>query len=126
MVVLGRNRDFHSMLDPDSQNQPVDPKTQAERPIFEVFSKKGEAEYRSAMQEVGPYLTLGIQMAMFIAVCAGIGYWIDTPESSPLWTGIGAGFGAVFGLVYFLMAVTRLSKEQDRRAQQRKAKESST
>lgn len=104
---------------PDSAPSPsedLSPKAQAEQPIFDVFSKKGEVEYRSAMQEVGPYLTLGIQMAMVIGVCAAIGYWLDSNyDSTPLWTGILSAFGAVAGLAYFLLAVTRLGREQEAR-----------
>lgn len=76
--------------------------------------KKGGDEMQKAMEETGPYLTLGIQLAMFIALMAGAGYYVDKlNHSSPLWTGLLSGAGAVMGLTYFIMTALRLSKEEE-------------
>lgn len=71
------------------------------------------AEYRKAMQENAPYLTLGIQMALTIAVFAGLGWWLDKQYGTSLWIGICSGFGAVAGLGYFLLVVLRMEKKKE-------------
>jgi hypothetical protein len=93
------------------------PKEQAERPIFEIpGGKDGPSDEKSqAMKEVGPYLTLGFQLAMFVAIGAGVGWYLDKGKDSSFWTGILAGAGAVAGLIYFLVAVTRLEKESQKK-----------
>ncbi len=73
-----------------------------------------DEEYQKAMRESGPYMTLGIQMAMTIVFFTGIGYLLDRSfGTSPTWTAILAGSGAVFGLTYFLVTVLRLSKKEE-------------
>jgi hypothetical protein len=90
------------------------PKEQAERKIFQMPGTQKEAEDKGqAMKEVGPYLTLGFQLAMFVALGAGLGWYLDTGKGSSFWTGILAGAGAVAGLVYFLTAVMRMEKKNE-------------
>ena len=72
------------------------------------------AEQQKAIREVGPYMTLGIQMALSILVFCGIGYWLDhTFHTSPMWTTILTVFGAISGLAYFLVIVIQLSKKAE-------------
>jgi len=91
----------------------------AERKASEpIFGSKGRssdegAEYRKAMQENAPYLTLGIQMALTIAAFAGLGWWLDKQNGTSLWIGICSGFGAVAGLGYFLLVVLRMEKKNE-------------
>ena len=88
----------------------------ASEPLFGVGSKPNdEAEYRKAMQENGPYLTLGIQMALTMAAFAGLGWWLDKQNGTSFWIGICSGFGAVAGLGYFLLVVLRLEKKNDKK-----------
>lgn len=88
-------------------------KEQAERPIFDMpGNHKGKDDHSSAMKEVGPYITLGFQLALFIAIGVAIGWYMDKDTDSSFWTGILAGAGAVMGMVYFLVAVSRLEKKQ--------------
>lgn len=82
-------------------------------PIFGSSRSKDDAEYRKAMQENAPYLTLGIQLAGTIAVGAAIGWWIDKNNGTNLWLGICAGLGAFFGLGYFILTVLRLDKKEE-------------
>ncbi len=72
-----------------------------------------DSEYRKAMQENAPYLTLGIQMALTIAAFAGLGWWLDKQNGTSFWIGICSGFGAVAGLGYFLLVVLRLEKKNE-------------
>lgn len=84
-----------------------------------LFGKSGPiddgAEYRKAMQENAPYLTLGIQMALTIAAFAGLGWWLDKQNGTSLWIGICSGFGAVAGLGYFLLVVLRMEKKKEKK-----------
>lgn len=92
------------------------PKEQAEHPIIKLPGSHDSSDDKSqAMKEVGPYLTLGFQLAMFVAIGAGIGWYIDKDSGSSFWTGILAGAGAVMGLVYFLVSVMRLEKNSQKK-----------
>ena len=86
----------------------------ASPPLFGAGkSSDDSAEYRKAMQENAPYLTLGIQMALTIAAFAGLGWWLDKHFGTSLWIGICSGFGAVAGLGYFLLVVLRMEKKKE-------------
>ncbi|MEP7235087.1 MAG: AtpZ/AtpI family protein [Ignavibacteriota bacterium] len=73
-----------------------------------------DSEYRKAMQENAPYLTLGVQMAFTIVAFAGLGWWLDKHYGTNYWIGICSGFGAVAGLGYFLLVVLRMEKKRDK------------
>jgi F0F1-type ATP synthase assembly protein I len=87
---------------------------EATHQIDQLKKTKEAEEYQEAMKESGPYLTLGIQLAVSIAAFAGIGYWIDSANgTSPKWLGIFSGAGAVVSLFYFIFTVLRLSKIEE-------------
>lgn len=71
---------------------------------------RDEKDYREAMQQNAPYLTLGIQMAFTVALGAGIGWWLTDRTGNSLWLGLCAGLGAVMGLGYFILVVLRMEK----------------
>jgi hypothetical protein len=72
------------------------------------------AEQQKAMREMGPYMTLGIQLALTILVFFGIGYWLDNRfQAGNLWRVICTGFGAFASLVYFIVTVMRLTKNEE-------------
>ncbi len=98
---------------PERPESSETPKQQAEHPIFAVpkADMKG-GDRNKAMQEVGPYLTLGFQMAMFVGIGLAIGWYIDKDSGSSFWMGILAAVGAGAGLVYFLMTVMKMEKEK--------------
>jgi F0F1-type ATP synthase assembly protein I len=86
---------------------PEDLKTSAQREV---------AEQQKALQETGPYMTLGIQLVLTILIFFGIGYWLDQHfKTGSLWTAIFAGFGAFSSLTYFIVTVIRLQKQDDLR-----------
>ena len=87
----------------------------ASRPIVQFGSQADSEAYQKAMRESGPYLTLGIQMAVSIAAFTGIGYWIDSATGSNIWLGIMAGAGAVLSLVFFLVSVIKLSQRDEKK-----------
>jgi F0F1-type ATP synthase assembly protein I len=89
-------------------------KEEATHQIDQLKKTKEAEDYQEAMKESGPYLTLGIQLAISIAAFAGIGYWIDSASgTSPKWLGIFSGAGAVVSLFYFIFTVLRLSKIEE-------------
>jgi hypothetical protein len=90
----------------------------ASKPIFGSHSRKqddDEAEYRKALRENAPYLTLGFQMAITIALGALIGWWIEGPDGTGLGIGLGAGIGSILGLGYFLKTVLMMEKKNARK-----------
>ena len=93
---------------------PEDLKTRAQRDI---------AEQQKAMREIGPYMTLGIQLTLTILAFFGLGYWLDnTYHSGSLWRAVCTGFGAISSLVYFVVTVMRLSKLEEIRASSKETK----
>ncbi|MDP4199756.1 MAG: AtpZ/AtpI family protein [Bacteroidota bacterium] len=72
------------------------------------------AEQQKAMREMGPYMTMGIQLVLTILAFFGLGYWLDsTHHSGSLWRVVCTGFGAFAGLTYFVLTVLRLSKNDE-------------
>ena len=83
-------------------------------------------EQRKVMQETGPYMTLGIQLALTMVLFYVVGAWIDRQNGGgALWTAVLSGFGAVSGVIYFILTVTQLGKQEEERARARKLKASS-
>jgi len=66
---------------------------------------------QSAMQQVAPYLTLGVQLAATVVACGALGWWIDTMAvSEPIGLVSGVALGSVVGLVQFIRTVLRLTR----------------
>ncbi|HEX5316861.1 MAG TPA: AtpZ/AtpI family protein [Candidatus Kapabacteria bacterium] len=75
------------------------------------------ADQQKAMQETGPYLTLGIQLVLTILIFFGIGDWLDHHfHTTPLWIAIFTTFGAIGSLTYFIVTVLNLQKNSDNKA----------
>jgi F0F1-type ATP synthase assembly protein I len=92
----------------------------ATQSVLKTTSARDAAEQQQVMQETGPYLTLGIQLALSIAAFFGIGYWLDHHfHTGGLWTAIFTGFGACSSLAYFIIIVLRLSKKEETKSRQK-------
>ncbi len=76
--------------------------------------EEARRQYQTALRENAPYLTLGMQMALTIALGAGIGWWVDRSTGSSIWLGIGAGIGAVAGMGYFILIVLQMEGKAKR------------
>lgn len=77
-------------------------------------NKRDIAQQAKIMREVGPYLTLGIQLALTVLIFCGIGYWLDKHfNTAPLWIAIFTTFGSISSMVYFILTVIRLQKKSD-------------
>lgn len=87
--------------------------TGPENPFLKNASREA-AEQQKVLRETGPYMTLGIQLALSLAAFFGIGYWLDhTYHTGSLWTAIFSAFGAVSSLAYFIVTVIQLSKKEE-------------
>ncbi len=65
-------------------------------------------------KDFGPFLTMGLQLAISVVVFFFIGYWLDGKfGTSPWFTIGGAALGATGGLIKFLREATRLGKKAD-------------
>ncbi len=69
---------------------------------------------RNVFLDFGPFLTLGIQLALSIVVFFFLGKWLDGRfNTSPWLMFIGLLFGAVGGMVKFITSVMKLGQQQD-------------
>jgi F0F1-type ATP synthase assembly protein I len=72
-------------------------------------------------KEFGPFLTLGIQLAITVVVCFFIGRWLDSVFNTAPWLMIaGLALGITGGLMSFFRTAIAAGKEQDREAAERK------
>ena len=68
-----------------------------------------------AMQQLGEYSTLGIQMVGTIILFGGLGWWADHSLNTKPWGMlIGCLIGIGGGLFSFIRAVQRANKEADK------------
>ena len=76
---------------------------------------------RSWMASVGPFLTLGLQLAVSVVAMFFLGRWLDQKFGTEPWLMIvGLALGATAGFINFFKTVITLGKEQDREASERK------
>jgi ATP synthase protein I len=69
----------------------------------------------------GPYLTLGLQLAITVVVFFFIGRWLDGKFGTDPWLMLaGLALGVTGGLTAFLKKVIALGKEEDRETEERK------
>jgi F0F1-type ATP synthase assembly protein I len=77
-------------------------------------NKKRE-EIHGTLREIGPYLTLGFQLAAAIIVFYFIGNWIDKHYGiAPMGTLIGTAVGMIGGFIKFFKSVASLIADEDR------------
>ena len=63
-------------------------------------------------RDVGPYLTLGIQLAAAVVFFFLIGWWLDTRMgTSPTFELIGLSLGFVGGMIKFFRSAAEMSKK---------------
>jgi F0F1-type ATP synthase assembly protein I len=69
----------------------------------------------------GPYLTLGLQLAITVVVFFFLGRWLDGKFGTDPWLMLaGLAVGVTGGLAAFLMKAIALGKEEDRETEERK------
>ena len=88
------------------------------RPIFAHVFIDGVPRVQSknsAMQQIAPYLSLGVQLASTVLVCGAVGYWADIKlGSTPVGVLSGVVIGSVVGMIQFFRTVQRLAKSAQR------------
>jgi F0F1-type ATP synthase assembly protein I len=73
--------------------------------------------------ELGPFLTLGLQLAIAVVVFLFLGRWLDQKFGTTPWlTLAGAAIGIAGGLIKFLRTALRLGKDADREMHKRREK----
>jgi len=73
-----------------------------------------DLEAGRAYREVGPYLNLGLQLALTVVIFFLLGWWLDSHyNTSPLFQLVGAFVGVVGGMTKFLKSVVELSKKEE-------------
>ena len=66
------------------------------------------------MKTVGPFLTLGIQLALGVVVLFFAGRWLDQKLGTSPWLMLAGIFvGAVGGIIKFVMTAMEIGKEED-------------
>ena len=69
----------------------------------------------------GPYLTLGLQLAITVVVFCFLGRWLDGKFGTEPWLMLaGLALGVTGGLAAFLIKAIALGKEEDRETEERK------
>jgi F0F1-type ATP synthase assembly protein I len=72
--------------------------------------------------EFGPFLTLGIQLAIAVVMFFFLGRWLDSLLGTTPWLMIGGLFlGTVGGLIHFFRTAVALGKQQDEEAREQRA-----
>ena len=68
-----------------------------------------------SLREIAPLLGLGMQFAMTIVLCVGLGYWVDSHYGVKPWGTLGGGvFGIAAGFYHFLKTVLRHDGKGDK------------
>lgn len=69
---------------------------------------------KNVLSDFGPFLTLGLQLAISVVAFFFIGYWLDSKLGTSPWCTIGGAFlGAAGGLIKFLKEAMALGKQAD-------------
>jgi F0F1-type ATP synthase assembly protein I len=69
----------------------------------------------------GPYLTLGMQLAVTVVVFFFVGRWLDGKFGTDPWLMLaGLAVGVAGGLAAFLLKAFALGREEDRETEERK------
>ncbi len=69
--------------------------------------------FNKSMKESGPYLNLGIQLALPIVLFFFVGKWIDDSYGTKPWWMVGfTFFGFVVGFYNFIKVVIKLNKKK--------------
>jgi ATP synthase protein I len=79
---------------------------------------------RTWAQSFGPYLTMGIQLALAVVVFFFVGRWLDGKLGTAPWLMLaGLLVGIAGGMIKFLRAAVALGKEANRDAEKERAHE---
>lgn len=81
----------------------------------DVGKKRPDSTSKSVARDFGPFLTMGLQLAISVIVFFFIGYWLDGKFGTAPWcTVVGAFVGVAGGLIKFLREAIALGKQADK------------
>ena len=98
--------------------------TRVYNPTSEHMDMPGEIKPRGGpggnrARDFGPFLTLGLQLALSVVVFFFVGRWLDQWLGTTPWLMIaGLTLGSVGGFIHFFRTVIALGKEEDRKAEE--------
>ncbi|MGA9117478.1 MAG: AtpZ/AtpI family protein [Bacteroidota bacterium] len=80
--------------------------------------RPGPGEHtRRISREYGPFLTLGLQLALSVVVFFFLGRWLDGKLGTSPWLMLaGLAAGAAGGFIHFFRTVIALGRKEDRKA----------
>lgn len=88
-------------------------------------SEDNHSSYRKALEEVGPYLGLGLQIAATMAFFVWIGSLVDSwLETGPIFVLIGAVLGMTALIVQLVQISNRLNEASRKRKKDSRSRES--
>lgn len=71
---------------------------------------------------MGPFLTLGLQLAISVVVFLFLGRWLDQKFDTTPWLTLGgAAIGIAGGLIKFLVTALKLGKDADKEMEERRS-----
>jgi len=77
---------------------------------------------RTSASEYGPFLTMGIQLALAVVAFFFLGRWLDALFGCAPWLMLaGLALGIVGGLVQFFRVALALGKKEDKETEDHKA-----
>ena len=66
------------------------------------------------MKSIGPFLTLGIQLALGVVILFFAGRWLDEKLGTSPWLMLAGVFiGSAGGIIKFVMTATKIGREED-------------
>jgi len=78
------------------------------------MEQPGDRGFAATLRGLGPYLTMGIQLAVPVIVFFFLGRWLDGRWNSSPWCMIGGiALGGAGGMIKFITSALKLSREQD-------------
>ena len=74
-------------------------------------NKDNNSESANFIKDYAPYLGLGLQLAITVAVMVFLGLWLDDKfDASPLWTIVCSSLGVFAALYNFIKTVLKSGK----------------
>ncbi|MDE3056672.1 MAG: AtpZ/AtpI family protein [Bacteroidota bacterium] len=70
------------------------------------------------MQSLGPFFTIGIQLALIVVAMFFVGRWLDGRLNTAPWLMIaGVMVGIAFGLYKFIQTVSEVTRKEEQQSQ---------
>ena len=101
------DREWREKWERREEDDPIEPPPADYRPT-KASARSVASSYKEGMTEAGPYLTIGLQIAMSMLFFVGVGWALDEWAGTGPW---GILVGTVLGFVGVMAFVVRMAKE---------------